>query len=503
MLPARVFVTVEEVWHLALPIGTRLVAGKSGLERPIEWAVSLRATYPLFGALKKGYMALARLDLARRLDPLLTAEYLLVELARAEASSLVVDRAISSAEAALADRLALPVLLLPAEIDFHLLERDVLRVLVDREGLFALRQKEMRQRLQQLFASGGMQSVLEELARRVSGQVVLVSGHGIVIGQAGAEPRSHDLAENTFPIHMRGRLLGELVLRGSSIPEGSAMAVFAQQAAEQCGIEMIERLARQEAEERLGTDLVGQLLDASRRQSDIVSRFEHLGYDVSPGQRHLVIALSKASGGQDGGSGQGVLRYLEWAAQREGAHTLVVPYGEHVFCFCAIAPSASDSWLERAIKEAVASQPGQRCRVGVSRIVEGIPGLRRGVGQAIDAWNVGEHVDGKRSPFFYGDLGLYRFLVSLGAREELERFCDEVLGQLVQYDAAHNTELVHTLEVFFAKNANVSEAARALHAHRNTLNYRLQRIVDICGLDLNDAEARLALQLALKIHHLS
>jgi len=503
MLPSKTFVTVREVWELALPTGTRLVAGESGLDRPVEWAISLRATYPLFGALKKGYMALARLDLARRLDPQLTTKYLLMELARAEASSLVVDQVISSAEVALADRLEMPVLLLPPGIDFHLLERDVLRVLVDREALLARRQMEARRSLQQLFARGGMQSVLDELARRVSGQVTAVSANGITIGQAGDEPSENDIAESAFPIRMRGRLLGQLILRGSPMPKGSAMVAFAQQAAELCGIEMIERLARQEAEERLGTDLVRQLLDDTREQDGVASRFEHLGYDVSPGRRHIVIALHNASTGQDVRSCQRVLYHLRWIAQREGASMVVVPYKEHLFCFYLVGQPVSDSRLKGWIKEAVVSQPGGRCQVGVSRIVEGISGLRRSVSQAIDAWKVGQGVDGKTSPFFYDDLGLYRFLVSLRARDELKEFYAEILGQLVRYDEAHNTELVYTLEVFFARNTNVSEAARVLHVHRNTLNYRLQRIVEICGLDLYDAEARLALQLALKIHRLS
>ncbi len=182
---------------------------------------------------------------------------------------------------------------------------------------------------------------------------------------------------------------------------------------------------------------------------------------------------------------------------------VVVPYKEYLFCFYQVGQPVSDSRLKGWINEAVVSQPGRRCQVGVSRIVEGISGLRRGVSQAIDAWKVGQGVDGKTSPFFYDDLGLYRFLVSLRARDELKEFYTEILGQLVRYDASHNTELVHTLEVFFARNTNVSEAARVLHVHRNTLNYRLQRIVEICGLDLYDAEARLALQLALKIHRLS
>jgi purine catabolism regulator len=124
------------------------------------------------------------------------------------------------------------------------------------------------------------------------------------------------------------------------------------------------------------------------------------------------------------------------------------------------------------------------------------------VSQALDAWELGHHISDLSSPYYYEELGLYRLLAGLRARDELRRFYDETLGPLVRYDHAHGTDLTHTLEVFFEQNANASQTSRALYVHRNTLNYRLQRIAEISGLDLDQAEARLAFQLALKFHHL-
>ncbi len=65
------------------------------------------------------------------------------------------------------------------------------------------------------------------------------------------------------------------------------------------------------------------------------------------------------------------------------------------------------------------------------------------------------------------------------------------------YDREHNSDLVRTLRVFFAANANVSEAADRLYLHRNSLPYRLARVQELTGLDLKDHRARLALQLGL------
>lgn len=65
------------------------------------------------------------------------------------------------------------------------------------------------------------------------------------------------------------------------------------------------------------------------------------------------------------------------------------------------------------------------------------------------------------------------------------------------YDREHNSDLIRTLRVFFAANANASEAADRLYLHRNSLPYRLTRIQELTGLDLKDHRARLALQLGL------
>ena len=91
---------------------------------------------------------------------------------------------------------------------------------------------------------------------------------------------------------------------------------------------------------------------------------------------------------------------------------------------------------------------------------------------------------------------------SRGLREspELWEFYRATLASLAEYDRLQDAELLKTLEAFFANLTNLTRTAQALHVHRNTLLYRLGRIAEISGLDLEDAEDRLALWLALKAH---
>ena len=65
-------------------------------------------------------------------------------------------------------------------------------------------------------------------------------------------------------------------------------------------------------------------------------------------------------------------------------------------------------------------------------------------------------------------------------------------------DARSGDSLIETLDAFFASNGNLSEAARRLGLHRNSLLYRLGRARELLGHDLDDPELRLSLQLAIK-----
>lgn len=92
------------------------------------------------------------------------------------------------------------------------------------------------------------------------------------------------------------------------------------------------------------------------------------------------------------------------------------------------------------------------------------------------------------------DLDL--LLEDLAASGALEGF-RYLIAPLGEYDREHNSDLVHTLRVFFEANANASEAADRLFLHRNSMAYRLERVQNLTGLDLRDCRVRLALQLGL------
>ncbi|MFF5372978.1 PucR family transcriptional regulator [Streptomyces sp. NPDC013187] len=71
--------------------------------------------------------------------------------------------------------------------------------------------------------------------------------------------------------------------------------------------------------------------------------------------------------------------------------------------------------------------------------------------------------------------------------------------RLATYDAEHDGGLVDTLRAYLDHFSDVPAAARALGVHPNTFRYRIRRLREVCGIRLDDPEARLLAQLQLRL----
>ncbi|MCX4547981.1 helix-turn-helix domain-containing protein [Streptomyces sp. NBC_01387] len=128
----------------------------------------------------------------------------------------------------------------------------------------------------------------------------------------------------------------------------------------------------------------------------------------------------------------------------------------------------------------------------------GIAPARRGLGELTASWqesSAASRAAAAESRFgavaAWASIGPYRMLTALPQ----ETAPDPVVGDLLS--PAH-TELAHTAEVFLDRAGQAGRTAAALGIHRQTLYYRLSRIEQLTGLDLDEGEDRLLLHMALK-----
>lgn len=99
----------------------------------------------------------------------------------------------------------------------------------------------------------------------------------------------------------------------------------------------------------------------------------------------------------------------------------------------------------------------------------------------------------------YDDLVLYHFLDIRSDKEDLLEFCHPSLFTLVEYDKDNNTSYVQTLHVYIMNRGNQTDSARALHIHRTTLIYRIDKIEKIMNVRLEDVDTVYYLYISFKI----
>ncbi len=74
-----------------------------------------------------------------------------------------------------------------------------------------------------------------------------------------------------------------------------------------------------------------------------------------------------------------------------------------------------------------------------------------------------------------------------------------MLGDLLQYDRDRDSDLLGTLRTYLECGRNVKRVSEVMFTHYNTVIYRLQRIREIAGIDLDDADTMLNMHIAIKI----
>ena len=137
-------------------------------------------------------------------------------------------------------------------------------------------------------------------------------------------------------------------------------------------------------------------------------------------------------------------------------------------------------------------------KIGVGRAYNGLENVNKSFSDAIKTIRTGKVITDK-GVITFDELGIFKILCQDFLVEELEDFYNTTLKPLSDYDGKKSTELVKTLEAYFEYNGNLTRMSEQLFTHYNTILYRINRINEITGMDLNNPNDRLNLEVALKI----
>jgi len=313
---------------------------------------------------------------------------------------------------------------------------------------------------------------------------------------AAAGEGSPDLV--VAPILLEEDLLGFLTLEVVKGLRPALVTLVAERAALTCALELMRLRCTVEAAAQARGDFVDHLFAAGADAAFLNRWAHHLGLDLA-GTPHRIILAEPA--GPPTRSLSGSLAVLHWrfrdlleSAQARG---LVVSRSDHVVGIVECTSPAVCHLPEELRRWAAAER--RPVRVGVSRTF-------RGAAEAAEAHAECRAVlDALRDERPEGqvvrvdDLGALQLLFRAGRPEELRRHVEARLGPLLAYDRAHQTELLETLRLYLESACSLQATAERLNISVSGLKYRLQRISEVSGLDLDNPDVRFDVQMSLRL----
>ncbi|MFQ3565623.1 MAG: helix-turn-helix domain-containing protein [Aggregatilineales bacterium] len=538
-------VTVEDVRKLALPLGTRVVAGDGLLNRLVAWTTVI---YPGDGISSKVLQSDEIILVAPNNSDEDAHNISDVEIVRwaydHQAAAIVMAASPSPTAIAEANAYGIPVLVLPSGTRIRMVEKQVVSLLVDRKGQIERRGTQIYRQLTQISSRNeGMPELIGTMAR-LTNKAVVLQDKRLQILYSSVQPQfvayweqietflrkldnlpieiqdRYRVVEIENPVLMQSlptpglaRLVAPIITKDigrgylSIIGRDSDLddidLLVAEHGAAACALEMAKAKAISDTEKRLRGTFLDRLLIGDVSQQEAVRQGERFEHDML--RTHVAIVLAWQ------GEKTPSLRRLETiinsvvASQRASALIWQREREQEVLVFHAAdekEPINASLKLAKLFSTEVGRQsPGARVAIGLGQPARDVTQWRSSYRDAVQALDLAVRLQ-TDTPLYIGDLGVYQLILSLSDRDKLINFYEKTLGPLLEYDVRQHADLLKTLEAFFACHGNLSQTAEMLIVHRNTLLYRMNRINEIAQIDLDRPEIRLALHLALTIRRL-
>lgn len=283
----------------------------------------------------------------------------------------------------------------------------------------------------------------------------------------------------------RQDVLGVIVLIGVPPEDAERAQTALEHGSTVLAMELARLQTAAETELRLGRDLVEELLGSANEWTTL-NRANALGYDLLERHRVAVVVEEKSSPRDPDARFHAVRR----AARDAGLGSLLVPRGD------AVVVLAHNEQVWDTFYSRLRNELGTDVFVGVGGPCDQLSDFPRSYREATLALRMRTNYARLRRTLFYEQLGTYRLLAEVGELKVIDRFVEEWIGSLIDYDSRHRANLVDTLHTYLECGGNYDATTAALFVHRNTLKYRLRRIREISKLDLKNPDTKFNLQLA-------
>lgn len=100
---------------------------------------------------------------------------------------------------------------------------------------------------------------------------------------------------------------------------------------------------------------------------------------------------------------------------------------------------------------------------------------------------------------FYSDMGIYKLLMGIEDKEIIKEYYNKTIKPLLDYDTKNHSDLTDVLRCYLNHNGSVKDTADELFVHRNTINYKLNKIEELLQIDLSALNSRLEISIGFML----
>jgi purine catabolism regulator len=552
--------TVRDAMRLTLA-GAKLVAGSGGLDHPIEW-VRLMETpevQPRAGDLMftTGFPIKdnpeAQIRLVRR-------------IAESGGAGLVVRplpyiRKLPPEMLSEADRLNVPLFTVGADVALIDLMTPLLERIINAEHWRLKRSMEIHRRFTELVLDGkGVNEICRTLAELLESAVVVEDASFHLLAHAGGSTDPHRketiLRQGTpqrvlfdpqiqrtlreveakrgpvkvpaFP-HLgmsRERLIAPILAANQVLgyisildhpPHNEELAFMAiEQAALVLALSVAKERELSEVEGRVRGEFLEDLLHGTYGEEAAAQRrARHLGYPLQGSHIVMLVDIDDFRGfnktrqiSEDAIQAlkREFLRRVTGVVRISYSRALVQGRSDQVVSLLPLGTEGGDYQVRAhalglQIQQAITEwKPGFTVSVGFSGPAEAPTGVAGSLREVTSVMESLARFKRWSQVVAVPELGLTGLLAAV-TDERLVDYSRRHLGPLIEHDTSRKGNLVATLRAYL-ETGEQQQAAKRLRVHPNTLRYRLDRIREISGVDLEDPETRLNLAVALRVQAL-
>ncbi|MFC7322605.1 PucR family transcriptional regulator [Halobacillus campisalis] len=525
---------VSEVLHMPALEGCHVIAGETGIDREILHVNMMDAP-----------------DIARFLKPqelLVTTAYhvkdqpeLLLELVEAmnaqgcAALGIKTKRFLQKIPVEvikLADELGFPIIELPSSTSLGDIVNQTLSNILDKKtNELRLAIDTHKQFSQHIMSGKGLHKLLKSLADMLHVPVALLDQYANPIAASDPKLTLNHLAKgiyvkggntvpeasryysfstvpdrrtySVFPVFTHEKRAGSLIVFSPIHKEDHSSQLTIEQAANVISFELIKENALKQYSRRVKNEFFLNFTEGMfSSQEEIINRAKEFSlennapYFCAIGK---VVTKGFSSYTQTQIETDQIYEHIEEELIKFSLSTYLFTRGDQCILLFKVDGSAKENHdyvvsSLKLIQDNVKDRFGRCISFGISNLSRNLLNVRKGYKEAQDALQTGLRTGEE------GFIQSYRTkdvmeLLRVVPEEDLKEFYDNALNRL----AGEDETLLDTLFVHLETHSQISETAKRLFVHRNTVVYRLEKCEELLGGKLSDAETTMQIRLALRI----